>query len=728
MLYTNYVSERGTLAVSALRRCIRYHLGVPAVNGRRVISLSMNEWCSVRSYITLNLGGTTDLCIRPNTGRMLFYFHSLYLQYRYQSVLEKERINMIHITLPDGSVRTFEQDVVTPLEVAKNISNGLAKKAIVAKVNDEMVSLNQPITADSTVSIYTFDDAEGRETFRHSTSHILAQAVQKLFPGTKLGIGPAIKDGFYYDFDSEHKFTPADLEAIEAEMMKIVQADETYTRQELSREDAIKLFTEKNEPYKVELINDLPEDAVISIYTQGDFTDLCAGPHIVSTGAVKAIKLLNLAGAYWRGSEQNKMLQRIYGTCFLKKADLDEHLFKLEEAKRRDHRKLGQELQLFTFVDEAPGFPLFYPKGIVLRNNLETFWRELHAKAGYEEIRTPLIMNRSLWERSGHWDHYQENMYFTEIDEEPFAIKPMNCPGGILLYNSQLHSYRDLPLRWSELGLVHRHELSGALHGLMRVRAFTQDDAHIFMLPEQINEEVKGVIKLIDSVYKTFGFTYHVELSTRPEDSMGSDELWEKATDALRDALTELGMDYIVNEGDGAFYGPKIDFHLQDCLDRTWQCGTIQLDFQMPEKFDMCYIGEDGDKHRPVMVHRTVFGSIERFIGILTEHFAGAFPTWLAPVQARVLPITDKFNDYAYEVASKLEAAGVRVEVDSRNEKIGYKIRESQMQKVPYMLVVGEKEATSGTVGLRKRGEGDLGAVDVDQFVADIAAEIKERK
>ena len=635
---------------------------------------------------------------------------------------------MIHITLPDGSVRTFEQDVVTPLEVAKNISNGLAKKAIVAKVNDEMAGLNQPITADATVSIYTFDDAEGKETFRHSTSHILAQAVQKLFPGTKLGIGPAIKDGFYYDFDSEHKFTPADLEAIEAEMMKIVQADETYTRQELSRADAIAMFTEKGEPYKVELINDLPEDATISIYTQGDFTDLCAGPHIVSTGSVKAIKLLNLAGAYWRGSEKNKMLQRIYGTCFLKKADLDEHLFKLEEAKRRDHRKLGQELQLFTFVDEAPGFPLFYPKGIVLRNNLESFWRELHEKAGYDEIRTPLIMNRTLWERSGHWAHYQENMYFTQIDEEPFAIKPMNCPGGILLFNSQLHSYRELPLRWSELGLVHRHELSGALHGLMRVRAFTQDDAHIFMLPEQINEEVKAVIQLIDSVYKTFGFNYHVELSTRPEDSMGSDELWEKATDALRDALTELGMDYIVNEGDGAFYGPKIDFHLQDCLDRTWQCGTIQLDFQMPEKFDMCYIGEDGEKHRPVMVHRTVFGSIERFIGILTEHFAGAFPTWLSPVQARVLPITDKFNDYAYEVAAKLEAAGVRVEVDSRNEKIGYKIRESQMQKVPYMLVVGEKEATSGTVGLRKRGEGDLGAVAVDQLVADMAAEIKERR
>ncbi len=635
---------------------------------------------------------------------------------------------MINITLPDGSVRSFEQDVVTPLEVAKNISNGLAKKAIVAKVNDEMVGLNQPINADAAVSIYTFDDAEGKETFRHSTSHILAQAVQKLFPGTKLGIGPAIKDGFYYDFDSEHKFTPADLEAIEAEMMKIVQADETYTRQELSRADAIAMFTEKGEPYKVELINDLPEDETISIYTQGEFTDLCAGPHIVSTGSVKAIKLLNLAGAYWRGSEKNKMLQRIYGTCFLKKADLDEHLFKLEEAKRRDHRKLGQELQLFTFVDEAPGFPLFYPKGIVLRNNLEAFWRELHEKAGYDEIRTPLIMNRSLWERSGHWDHYQENMYFTTIDEEPFAIKPMNCPGGILMYNSQLHSYRELPLRWSELGLVHRHELSGALHGLMRVRAFTQDDAHIFMLPEQIDEELKGVIKLIDSVYKTFGFNYHVELSTRPEDSMGSDELWERATDALRDALTDLGMEYIVNEGDGAFYGPKIDFHLQDSLDRTWQCGTIQLDFQMPEKFDMCYIGEDGEKHRPVMVHRTVFGSIERFIGILTEHFAGAFPKWLSPVQATVLPITDKFNDYANEVAAKLEAAGVRVEVDSRNEKIGYKIREAQMQKIPYMLVVGEKEATSGTVGLRKRGEGDLGAVVVDQLVADMAAEIKERK
>ena len=635
---------------------------------------------------------------------------------------------MINITLPDGSVRNFDQDVVTPMEVAKNISNGLAKKALVAKVDGELVGLNQPINKDAQVSIFTFDDPEGRDTFHHSTSHIMAQAVQKLFPGTKIAIGPAIKDGFYYDFDSEHKFTPDDLEKIEAEMMKIVKNNEVFERKELSREDALKMFTEMDEPYKVELVNDLPEDAVISTYTNGCYTDLCAGPHIPSTGLVKAPKLLSLAGAYWRGNEKNKMLQRIYGTSFPKKSELDEHLFKLEEAKRRDHRKLGQELQLFTFVDEAPGFPLFYPKGMVLRNNLEEFWRELHVKAGYDEVKTPMIMSRSLWERSGHWAHYKENMYFTEIDEEPYAIKPMNCPGGILLYNSQMHSYRDLPLRWSELGLVHRHELSGALHGLMRVRAFTQDDAHIFMLPEQITDEVKGVIRLIDSVYKTFGFNYHVELSTRPEDSMGSDELWDRATDALRQSLEEMGMDYIVNEGDGAFYGPKIDFHLQDCLDRTWQCGTIQLDFQMPEKFDMTYVGEDGEKHRPVMVHRTVFGSIERFIGILTEHYAGAFPTWLTPVQAIVMPITDKFNAYGQEVADKLEAAGIRVHLDGRNEKIGYKIREAQMQKIPYMLVVGEKEANAGTVGLRKRGEGDLGAVSVDQLIADMTAEIKERR
>ncbi len=634
---------------------------------------------------------------------------------------------MIQITLPDSSVLSFDQAAVTPLEVARRISGNLAKKAVVAKVDGVLRGLEQPITADAAVTICTFDDPEGRDTFHHSTSHILAQAVKRLFPDTKLGIGPAIKDGFYYDFDSEHKFTPEDLERIEAEMLKIVQADEPYTRQEVSRADAIALFTEKGEPYKVELIRDLPEDAVISIYTQGEFTDLCAGPHIRSTGAVKAPKLLSLAGAYWRGSEKNKMLQRIYGTSFPKKADLEEHLYKLEEAKRRDHRKLGQELKLFTFVDEAPGFPLFYPKGVVLRNNLENFWREVHTKAGYEEIRTPMILSRSLWERSGHWDHYKENMYFTEIDEEPYAIKPMNCPGGILLYNSQLHSYRELPLRWSELGLVHRHELSGALHGLMRVRAFTQDDAHIFMLPEQINSEVKGVIQLIDSVYKTFGFQYHLELSTRPENSMGSDELWEKATTALQDALADLGMDYVVNEGDGAFYGPKIDFHLQDCLDRTWQCGTIQLDFQMPEKFDMCYIGEDGEKHRPVMIHRTVFGSIERFIGILTEHYAGAFPLWLAPVQAVVLPITEKYNAYGQQVVDALAASDIRVELDGRNEKIGYKIREAQMQRVPYMLVVGEKEAVSGTVSLRKRGEGDLGAVDVETLKAEMLDAIRTR-
>lgn len=635
---------------------------------------------------------------------------------------------MLNITLPDGSVRTFESESVTAMEIAKNISNGLAKKALAAAVDGVTVGLNQPITKDAKVAIYTFDDEEGKHVFRHSASHILAEAVVRLFPGTKLAIGPAIKDGFYYDLDSEHKFTPEDLGKIEEEMQKIVKENQEYIRKEISRADALALFKEKAEPYKVELIEDLPEDAVITTYQNGEFLDLCAGPHLPNTGYVKAIKLMSVAGAYWRGSEKNKMLQRIYGTCFPKKADLDEYLFLLEEAKRRDHRKLGQELQLFTFVDEAPGFPLFYPKGMILRNELENYWKEVHRKAGYQEIKTPMIMSRVLWERSGHWDHYHDNMYFTEIDDEPYAIKPMNCPGGILLYNSTLHSYRDLPLRWGELGLVHRHELSGALHGLMRVRAFTQDDAHIFMLPEQITSEVKGVITLIDSIYKLFGFEYHVELSTRPEDSMGDDALWEKATDALRESLKEMNMNYIVNEGDGAFYGPKIDFHLKDSLGRTWQCGTIQLDFQMPEKFDMCYIGEDGEKHRPVMVHRTCFGSIERFIGILTEHFAGAFPTWLAPVQAVVLPITDKFKDYADEVAAKLSAEGVRVEVDGRNEKIGYKIREAQMQKVPHMLIVGEKEATTGTVGHRDRAKGDMGAVAVDEFVAQIVEEIKSKK
>ncbi len=634
---------------------------------------------------------------------------------------------MLKITLPDGAIISFDEDEITPLAIAKKISNGLSKKAVAASINGQKSSLSQPIRQDCTVNIYTFDDQEGRDVFRHSSSHILAQAVKRLFPDTKLGIGPAIKDGFYYDFDSEHKFTPDDLEKIEAEMQKIIKEDIPYVRQELSRAEAIAFFKERQEPYKVELIEDLPSDAIISIYEQGDFVDLCAGPHLISTGSVKAPKLLSLAGAYWRGSEKNKMLQRIYGTSFPKKADLDDYLYKMEEAKRRDHRKLGNELQLYTFVDEAPGFPLFYPKGMVLRNELENFWREVHRNAGYEEIRTPMIMNRSLWERSGHWEHYQENMYFTEIDEQPYAIKPMNCPGSILLYNSQRHSYRELPLRWGEMGLVHRHELSGVLHGLMRVRAFTQDDAHIFMLPEQIDTEVKGVIKLIASIYEKFGFPYHVELSTRPENSMGSDELWEQATIALENALKEMNVDFIINEGDGAFYGPKIDFHLTDSLDRTWQCGTIQLDFQMPEKFDMTYIGEDGEKHRPVMLHRAALGSMERFIGILTEHYAGAFPTWLSPIQAEVIPVTSHFADYAHQVAQKLKAQGVRVEVDDRNEKVGYKIREAQLQKVPYMLIVGEREVENQTVGVRHRAKGDLGAVAIDEFIGDITKEIKER-
>lgn len=634
---------------------------------------------------------------------------------------------MLKITLPDGAIISFDEDEITPLAIAKKISNGLSKKAVAASINGQKSSLSQPIRQDCTVNIYTFDDQEGRDVFRHSSSHILAQAVKRLFPDTKLGIGPAIKDGFYYDFDSEHKFTPDDLEKIEAEMQKIIKEDIPYVRQELSRAEAIAFFKERQEPYKVELIEDLPSDAIISIYEQGDFVDLCAGPHLISTGSVKAPKLLSLAGAYWRGSEKNKMLQRIYGTSFPKKADLDDYLYKMEEAKRRDHRKLGNELQLYTFVDEAPGFPLFYPKGMVLRNELENFWREVHRNADYEEIRTPMIMNRSLWERSGHWEHYQENMYFTEIDEQPYAIKPMNCPGSILLYNSQRHSYRELPLRWGEMGLVHRHELSGVLHGLMRVRAFTQDDAHIFMLPEQIDTEVKGVIKLIASTYEKFGFPYHVELSTRPENSMGSDELWEQATIALENALKEMNVDFIINEGDGAFYGPKIDFHLTDSLDRTWQCGTIQLDFQMPEKFDMTYIGEDGEKHRPVMLHRAALGSMERFIGILTEHYAGAFPTWLSPIQAEVIPVTSHFADYAHQVAQKLKAQGVRVEVDDRNEKVGYKIREAQLQKVPYMLIVGEREVENQTVGVRHRAKGDLGAVAIDEFIGDITKEIKKR-
>lgn len=634
---------------------------------------------------------------------------------------------MIKITLKDGSVRNY-QSGITIREIAEDISAGLARMALAGKVNGEVVDLNTSISGDVNLEILTFKDEEGQQVYRHSSAHLLAEAVQRLFPGTKLAIGPAIKDGFYYDFDSSHKFTPEDLEKIEAEMNKIIKADLPFVKFELSRDEAIKKFSELGETYKVELINDLPEDAVISCYSQGEWTDLCAGPHVPSTGKLKAIKLMSLAGAYWRGDEKKKMLQRVYGTSFAKKSELEEYLHRLEEAKRRDHRKLGQELDLFSIHEEGPGFPFFHPKGMILRNELENFWRSEHKKRNYDEIRTPIILNRSLWEQSGHWDHYQENMYFTKIDDTDFAVKPMNCPGSILVYNTKLHSYRELPIRMGELGLVHRHELSGALHGLMRVRCFTQDDAHIFMLPSQIKEEIINVINLFDYFYGVFKLPYHVELSTKPEKAMGSDEIWDMATNALREALEDRGIEYIVNEGDGAFYGPKIDFHLEDSIGRTWQCGTIQLDFLMPEKFDLTYVGEDGQKHRPVMIHRVVFGSIERFIGILTEHFAGAFPTWLAPVQVRVLPITDRHAEYAAQVVTQLEEKGIRVELDARKEKINYKIREAQGQKIPYMLVVGDKEMEQAGVAVRHRSEGDLGVMATTEFVDKISKEIANKE
>ncbi len=634
---------------------------------------------------------------------------------------------MLKMTMPDGAIRDYDKESVTPLEIAESISHGLAKKALGASVDGEIYDLLRPITKDAEISILTFDDEEGQKIFHHTSAHLLAQAVKNLWPETKIAIGPAIKDGFYHDFDSPHTFVPEDIEKIEQEMKRLVKENADYKRREISRVEAIELFEKKGETYKVELIKDMPEEEVITIYESGDYTDLCAGPHLPKAGMVKAFKVMSLAGAYWKGDEKNKMLQRIYGTSFPKEKELEAYLFRLEEAKRRDHRRLGKELDLYSFVDEAPGFPVFHPKGMVLRNQIETFWRQCHARGGYDEVRTPLIMDRKLWERSGHWEHYKENMYFTEIDEAPFAVKPMNCPGGILLYNESMHSYRDLPLRWAELGLVHRHELSGALHGLMRVRAFTQDDAHIFMLESQIKDELIGVIHLIDEIYKPFGFKYKVELSTKPEKAMGSDELWEKATSGLMQALEEVGMSYTLNPGDGAFYGPKIDYHLEDSLGRTWQCGTIQLDFQMPEKFDMTYIGEDGEKHRPVMVHRAILGSMERFIGILTEHFAGAFPIWLSPVQTIILPITDDQADYAREIAQKLKKAGVRAEVDYRNEKIGYKIREAQMQKIPYMLVVGKKEVESQTVSVRDRKEGDVGIKTIDEILAQIVEEIQNK-
>lgn len=634
--------------------------------------------------------------------------------------------NKMKVTLKDGSVKEYAQPM-SVIDIANDISEGLGRAACAGELNGEVVDLRTVVDTDCELNILTFDSEGGAGAFRHTASHIMAQAIKRLYPDVKLAIGPSIADGFYYDVDSETPLTNDDLEKIEAEMKKIVKENIKITRFTKSRNDAIEFFKEKNEIYKVQLIEDLPEDAEISFYEQGDFVDLCAGPHLMTTKPVKAFKLTSLAGAYWRGSEKNKMLTRIYGTAFTKKADLEEHLARIEEAKKRDHRKLGKELGLFMMREEGPGFPFFLPKGMVLKNTLLDYWRDLHRKNGYVEVSTPIILSRHLWENSGHWDHYKDNMYTTVIDDEDYAVKPMNCPGGMLVYKSEPHSYKDLPLRVGELGLVHRHEKSGQLHGLMRVRCFTQDDAHIFMTPEQIRGEIKGVAKLIDEVYSLFGFKYHVELSTRPEDSMGSDADWEMATEGLKGALDDLGLDYVINEGDGAFYGPKIDFHLEDSIGRTWQCGTIQLDMQMPQRFDLEYIGADGEKHRPVMIHRVAFGSIERFIGILIEHFAGAFPTWLAPVQVKVLPISDKYMDYAQKVLDILNEAGIRSEIDTRAEKIGYKIREARLQKIPYMLVVGAKEEEENLVSVRSRFKGDEGQKDLQAFIGEILEEIRTK-
>lgn len=631
------------------------------------------------------------------------------------------------ITLKDGSVKEYASPM-SAADIAKDISMGLYRNACVCRINGEVKDLRTVVCDDAALEILTFDNEEGKRAFNHTASHIMAQAVKRLYPKVKLTIGPAIEDGFYYDFDTETPFGPEDLAKIEAEMKKIVKEGFALEKFELAPDEAIKLMQEKDEPYKVELINEhAGKGEHISFYKQGEFTELCAGPHLMDVKPVKAFKLTNCTGAYWRGDAKNKMLCRVYGTAFPKASMLEEHLAMLEEAKKRDHRKLGKELGLFTIMEEGPGFPFFLPKGMVLKNTLVDYWREIHRKAGYYEIQTPMILNRALWERSGHWDHYKENMYTTVIDDEDYAIKPMNCPGGMLVYKTQMHSYKDLPLRMGELGLVHRHELSGALHGLMRVRCFTQDDAHIFMTREQIKDEIKNVVRLIDGVYNTFGFEYHIELSTRPEDSMGAQEDWDIATDALRDAITELGYDFEVNEGDGAFYGPKLDFHLKDCLGRTWQCGTIQLDFQLPERFELEYVGADGAKHRPIMIHRVVFGSIERFIGILTEHFAGAFPTWLSPVQVKLLPIADRHYDYLKAVENKLEERGIRCEIDDRSEKIGFKIRSAQMEKIPYMLVAGDKDIENGTVSVRSRKEGEQGAMSVDEFADMIEKEIKSK-
>lgn len=632
----------------------------------------------------------------------------------------------VKIILPDGSAKEYA--VGTTLgEAVKNLSNSLAKKVLAANVNGELTDLREELVDGSEVAFLTFEEDGGKHTLRHTASHVMAQAVKRLWPEAKLAIGPAIDKGFYYDIDMEHTLTPEDLTKIEKEMSRIVKENLPITKSVMSRQEAIEFFKSKNEDYKVELIEDLPEDAVISCYAQGDFVDLCAGPHVASTGKVKAFKLQSIAGAYWRGDEKNKMLQRIYGTAFEKKEELDAYLHMLEEAAKRDHRKLGKELGLFVIKEEGPGFPFFLPKGMALRNELENFWREVHHDFEYDEIRTPIILNKHLWETSGHWDHYRENMYTTIIDDEEYAIKPMNCPGGILVYQNEMHSYRDLPLRYAELGLVHRHELSGALHGLFRVRAFTQDDAHVFMLPEQMQSELMKVIELFDRIYSQFGLKYHVELSTKPDNAMGDDAIWEAATEALRNAIEAKGIDYVINPGDGAFYGPKLDYHIEDSLGRTWQCGTIQLDMNLPERFNVEYIGEDGQKHRTIMIHRACFGSMERFIGILTEHYAGAFPTWMAPVQVKVLPISEKHVEYANQLAKQMRHDYVRVEVDDRNEKIGYKIRQAQMEKVPYMLVVGDKEMEDNSVNVRKHGGDELGTVPFDEFFNSIKIEIKER-
>ena len=632
----------------------------------------------------------------------------------------------VKIILPDGSAKEYAAGT-TLGEAVKKLSNSLAKKVLAANVNGELTDLREELVDGSEVAFLTFEEDGGKHTLRHTASHVMAQAVKRLWPEAKLAIGPAIDKGFYYDIDMEHTLTPEDLTKIEKEMSRIVKENLPITKSVMSRQEAIEFFKSKNEDYKVELIEDLPEDAVISCYAQGDFVDLCAGPHVASTGKVKAFKLQSIAGAYWRGDEKNKMLQRIYGTAFEKKEELDAYLHMLEEAAKRDHRKLGKELGLFVIKEEGPGFPFFLPKGMALRNELENFWREVHHDFEYDEIRTPIILNKQLWETSGHWEHYRENMYTTIIDDEEYAIKPMNCPGGILVYQKEMHSYRDLPLRYAELGLVHRHELSGALHGLFRVRAFTQDDAHVFMLPEQMQSELMKVIELFDRIYSQFGLKYHVELSTKPDNAMGDDAIWEAATEALRNAIEAKGIDYVINPGDGAFYGPKLDYHIEDSLGRTWQCGTIQLDMNLPERFNVEYIGEDGQKHRTIMIHRACFGSMERFIGILTEHYAGAFPTWLAPVQVKVLPISEKHVEYANQLAKQMRHDYVRVEVDDRNEKIGYKIRQAQMEKVPYMLVVGDKEMEDNSVNVRKHGGDELGTVPFDEFFNSIKIEIKER-